>query len=212
MRSRRLLPIATAGAALCTVAALAIPATPAVAATSAASAGTHTYLIYMKTPTRSVSTGARREAVIRSQRAVRERLASLGARVVARTLVPDALTVKLTARELRSVDRVHDVLAVLPSGTVPVPTSNSITVHQRSASASSSRAHAVHGSASSLCGTASNPQLNPEALTNIDAEPAILSGADGAGVNVAYIADGVDTTDPDFQRNAAVRVARVAHG
>ena len=49
-----------------------------------------------------------------------------------------------------------------------------------------------------------DPQANPEALTTINAaagEP--LRRGTGAGVTVATIADGLDTTNPDFQRNAA---------
>ena len=53
-----------------------------------------------------------------------------------------------------------------------------------------------------ICGTAKDPQLNPEALTNIDATPSQLGDDDGAGVTVALLADGLDPTNPDFQRNA----------
>ena len=56
---------------------------------------------------------------------------------------------------------------------------------------------------SELCGTAKSPQLNPEALTNINATPAQLGSDDGSGVTVAILADGLDPTNPDFQRNAA---------
>ncbi len=48
-----------------------------------------------------------------------------------------------------------------------------------------------------------HPQLNPEALFPIHAVQANASGADGAGITVATIADGLDPANPDFQRSAA---------
>ncbi len=48
----------------------------------------------------------------------------------------------------------------------------------------------------------SAPATQPEALANIHAETAINAGCDGAGVKVAYMAGGIDTTLSDFQRNA----------
>jgi len=54
----------------------------------------------------------------------------------------------------------------------------------------------------SICGTATAPERDPEALTNINFDGAMALGIDGAGVKVGYIAGGIDTTLPDFQRNA----------
>ena len=52
------------------------------------------------------------------------------------------------------------------------------------------------------CGTASNPEADPEALGVINAPEAMKLGFNGAGVSVAYIAGPIDTTIPDFKRNA----------
>ncbi|HUD68736.1 MAG TPA: S8 family serine peptidase [Acidimicrobiales bacterium] len=92
------------------------------------------------------------------------------------------------------------VVAVLANSNIPMPTVPNFSVHETTTGAHSTvRPHVLPG----VCGTAAHPQLDPEALSNINAEAAIHSGADGAGVSVAFIADGLDTTVPDFQRNAA---------
>ncbi len=54
--------------------------------------------------------------------------------------------------------------------------------------------------ASSICGTASKPLL-PEDLTTTHANEAHAQGVTGAGVTVAWIADGLDPNNPDFIRN-----------
>ena len=47
------------------------------------------------------------------------------------------------------------------------------------------------------------PSSTPQALQTINAPGAWSLGIDGAGVTVATIADGLDTTNPDLQRNPA---------
>jgi hypothetical protein len=56
-------------------------------------------------------------------------------------------------------------------------------------------------SAASICGTPTAPENDPEAVDVINATQANALGYDGAGVTVAFIAGGIDTTIPDFQRN-----------
>jgi hypothetical protein len=67
----------------------------------------------------------------------------------------------------------------------------------------SARATTRPHSAPSICGTQSHPELDPEAVTAINAPAAWASGATGAGVKVAYIAEGIDPNVPDFHRNPA---------
>ena len=67
-----------------------------------------------------------------------------------------------------------------------------------SASTTGSRAAVRTAGKYSICGTASSPEKDPEALDVINAQnPAY----DGAGVKVAYIAGHINTTISDFQRN-----------
>jgi hypothetical protein len=62
---------------------------------------------------------------------------------------------------------------------------------------------ASQGAPPSICGTVALPEKDPEAINVVNAPAAAALGFDGAGVTVAYIADGVNSTNPDFQRNAA---------
>ncbi|HKD93735.1 MAG TPA: hypothetical protein VKB43_03400 [Gaiellaceae bacterium] len=52
----------------------------------------------------------------------------------------------------------------------------------------------------SICGTAANPESDPEALGVINAPAAFASGITGAGVSTAYLAGPIDPTINDFQR------------
>jgi hypothetical protein len=54
-----------------------------------------------------------------------------------------------------------------------------------------------------ICGTAEHPELDPEAISVINAPQAAALGYDGAGVTVAYIAGGIESNNPDFVRNPA---------
>jgi hypothetical protein len=56
---------------------------------------------------------------------------------------------------------------------------------------------------STTCGTAARHQQDPEAIGDIYAPAAWALGADSAGISTAYIAGDIDSTIPDFQRNAA---------
>ncbi len=201
MRSRLLFRAGIFGAATCIIAALGIPAASAGASARAVVVqSSHTYLIFLKGPSGSISTGAGREAVRASQDAVSFQLAGFSSHIIARSLVPNELTARMTASEASAVRRDVGVVAVLANSTIPLPTPTNVALRETTAGSHATvRPHVLPG----VCGTVTHPQLDPEALGNINAEAAINSGADGAGVSVAFIADGLDTTVPDFQRNAA---------
>ena len=57
--------------------------------------------------------------------------------------------------------------------------------------------------ASLFCGTRSHPELDPQALQVVRANQARAMGADGSGVTVAVLADGLHPTNADFLRNPA---------
>jgi hypothetical protein len=197
MSSHRFSRVSTAATALCTLAALAVPATTSSAATAAPSAGT--YLVFLRSAGVAHSQLEARALARASQVGINSRLASLGARVLTRSFQPNVVTTRLTAAQAASLTSLPGVAAVLPNSEIPmadVPRSEP-------SSAAASSASTPRVVSPPPCGTASHPQLNPEALTAINAEPAITAGTNGAGVKVAFIADGIDTTIPDFERNPA---------
>ena len=91
------------------------------------------------------------------------------------------------------------VKAVFPDETIHLgpPLSTKQLDAMQAPAVSHAPAHAT-GGAPSICGTASKPEKDPEALNVINAQS---PSYDGAGVNVAYIAGHISTTISDFQRN-----------
>lgn len=103
----------------------------------------------------------------------------------------------VTAAERDTIAHNPAVEAVLPDSVIkeaPITTDNEPIASAKSASPRSTP---------SVCGTESHPEVDPEAISDINATEATAAGYDGAGVTVAYIADGVETDNPDFSRNAA---------
>ena len=131
----------------------------------------------------------------------------------------NAVATTVSSAEAANLRRDPAVLAVDPDAVVKGPPSNADllpgatrTPDSSAGTAGSSKA-AVSGSA--VCGTASAPLLEPEALRLINADnrtnadspiasgprSAHSLGYTGAGVNVAVFPDGMDPKLPDFQRN-----------
>ncbi len=150
---------------------------------------------------------AERKAAVRTEQApiVRSLLES-GATDISSLSVINALVAKMSPGEARLLAANPAVAQVLPNAVIPgpIPSSRPVAVQRR--------AKVLHNPTSKVtvnttCGTAHNPQLNPEALTNINATPDQLGTIDGSGVTVAILADGLDPTNPDFQRNAVYGTA-----
>jgi len=114
----------------------------------------------------------------------------------------------VTANQRAALARNPLVRGIFPDVVIPRPTPEVATAAAPVArsTASTSRSGAVSArraaTAPSICGTAANPESDPEALSVIHASEANALGYDGAGVTVAYIAGSIDPTIPDFQRNA----------
>ena len=144
---------------------------------------------------------AARSAAIKSEQAPIVRSLRLsGATHISSLSLINAVVAKMTAAEAAKLAASPAVSSVLKNATIPGPT---ITKTPAITNVKSSHAVSSKTPNSMLCGTARNPQLNPEALSLINATPTQLGNNDGAGVTVATIADGLDPTNPDFTRNAA---------
>lgn len=132
-------------------------------------------------------------------------LQSAGASVLSTTSLVDTITARVSSGEAQALASFPGVSQVVPDSTVPVPAPIAATQPAGPRSLSSGQGFRSPGSvpSSAVCGTEQDPELEPEALQAIGATQALASGYDGAGVTVAFLADGLDPTDPDFQRNSA---------
>jgi hypothetical protein len=201
VRERRLNKWLVLGTVPVVVAMGAVPAGVAVAAAQpggAARGAEHNYILILRNQNSGLGarSQARKSAVRSEQRPVLARVRSLGGKVVGTTSLVNAVIVKASASGATALAASPAVAEVVPDAVIAGPTPLSVAGPTGSAKAASP------ASTPGLCGTASNPQLNPEALFNIHAEHP-QPGADGAGVKVALLADGLNPADPDFQRNAA---------
>jgi len=201
MRIRRAAGLGALVAASCTTLALIVPPAAATAATAPSSPAARTMLVFLRGPAAvGTSTSAGRTGA-RVQSSAASLVRSLGATVLARTSVPNTLTVRLTAASAATLARSPLVAAVLADSTIPGP-APARTAGRPSGTALG--AHAVSRAyAKASCGTAAHPQLNPEALGNVNAPAAWAAGATGKGVKVAVLADGLDPSNVDLQRNHA---------
>jgi hypothetical protein len=204
MRARRLRGSFLLGAACVIVAMSAIPggiasaAAARPAAPAAASGARQAYIVLLRDQNAGISaTSPARAAAARSQQApVAAQISSMGAHVTGSTSLVNAIFATMTAGQAQALAANPGVAQVVPDGVIRGPSPLVETGGGLSTGTPSSIGTAPAGQ----CGTASAPQLNPEALYKIDA---VDPGADGAGVKVAVIADGLNTAEADFQRNAA---------
>jgi hypothetical protein len=170
---------------------------PAASTASMASAVDHEYIVILKNQNTALNarSSARRSAVRAEQAPVMSQMHALGAKVVGTTSLVNAVIAQTSPSSAQSLAANPAVAEVIPNQVIPGPVLPAAPAAIQKASGSVSAA-----SLRRLCGTAAHPQLNPEALSAIKA---VHPGADGAGVTVALLADGLNPGDPDFQRNPA---------
>ena len=173
------------------------------AATAQGQAATQRVIVVLKNqetrlpPTRSLI-GARRKAIAQAQEPVTKQISSSGARVVHTYTVINALSATVSAGEVSQLKSNPAVNRVIPDQIIHLaPT------QLGGASASGTPASPPAG----VCAPPGKVQLNPQALETIHANsdvpgaPTARSlGFTGAGVTVAFIADGLDINNPDFIR------------
>jgi subtilisin family serine protease len=150
----------------------------------------------------------RRHAEARSQRPLSAQLAASGALDIHRYTLINAISATVSPAEqatLRSNPAVREVIAdqivAAPNAATAAAAASASKTLNRSAAARS-----YSSAANNACAHSGSVQLNPQALELIGANgpsgslTAASLGITGAGVKVAFIADGLDIDNPDFIR------------
>jgi hypothetical protein len=174
------------------------PHASAVVLAAPAGSGTQKYIAILRNQnTTMAANSASRLSLIKAQQApVLSRVRAAGGHVLSSTHLLNAVIATMTASQAAALATDPDVAEVVPDGVIPGPSPLASAPMGTSSSAKPSVAVPS-------CGTPTAPELDPEALTNIKAVQAQALGFTGVGVKVAYLADGVDPTNADFQRNPA---------
>ena len=141
---------------------------------------------------------SRRRAVVGDQTPLLSQLRSSGARDIHSLTVLNAVSATVSPSEVASLESSSQVSEVVPDQIIHMAPMD-LTAHGSAGGASPSAAN--------VCPSGNGVQLNPQALETIHADsedpnsPTARSlGFDGSGVTVAFIADGLDTNNPDFIR------------
>jgi hypothetical protein len=158
-------------------------------------------IVVLRAQNRSIpARSAFRHEVVRDQQApLIAQMRASGGKVIATTTLVNAVIARMSAREARILRSNPSVAEVIPDGIIHGPRLPVLQPSLPPASFYAKRAAFTPGP----CGTGKKPELDPEALANVHATQAQALGFTGAGVKVAYLADGVDPNNVDFKRNAA---------
>ena len=131
-----------------------------------------------------------------------QKLRSHGATHVASGRALPFVVASVSSAQEAALKQNSAVKAVFPDSVIPAPTPETPTDSQLFSPFTPSTSSPTPTSGPGICpSNPANPERDPEALSVINA-PDPSSSINGAGVKVAYIAGSIDTTIPDFQRNA----------
>lgn len=123
--------------------------------------------------------------------------------VVAGSALPFVVASVTSAQE-KALKQNSNVRGVFPNVTIPAPTAESPAAQLLAAPPAPATSTPTPTAGPGICpSNPAQPEQDPEALSVINANGALAQGIDGAGVKTAYIAGTIDTTLPDFKRNAA---------
>ena len=154
-------------------------------------------------PARGTTQGTRASTITQEQAPIRSELARLHAGDVRSFHVVNAVAATISKAEIDRLSTNPAVQAVVPDLAIPRAPS------EAAAPAATAGKAASAADLQQLCPSdPATPLLEPEALQRMNVEfqpgsgqPAAHDLADGTGVRVAWIADGIDINNPDFQRN-----------
>jgi hypothetical protein len=173
------------------------------AAVKAASGPAESMIVILRNQGSGPERSSSRLATIRSEQTpLVAQLLRAGARDIKTTSIFATVTATMSPAEAASLSANPAVSEVIPNTVIKGP-SRTGTPSYGSGSAGTASAGTQDASDSAICGTAKHPELDPQALSVINAPAAQNAGITGAGVTVAYLGDGIDTSNPDLQRNAA---------
>ena len=200
---RRRVPFAAAAAVSLAAVLVAQPAANAQSPVLA-SGQPKTVIVVMSGSCTAVAAASAAGASCAEQEPVLAQLQSAGATVLSTTSLIDTITASVSPAEAQALSSFPGVSQVAPDATIPlvqpvVPGQESSFPPSRGAGRGRRRVVPGRRSAAHSPGR----RLDPQALQTINAPGAWSLGIDGAGVTVATIADGIDPTNPDFQRNPA---------
>jgi hypothetical protein len=152
-------------------------------------------------PTRSL-VSQRRSAVAGVQAPVTSQMRSAGAQNIQSYSVVNAVSATVSSSEESQLQSNPAVSEVIPDQVIQLAPPQT--------AGSSSNSAGTTPIPNSCSSNKNKPQLNPEALEAINADSDVPGaqtarslGITGSGVTVAYIADGLDTQNPDFIRNGS---------
>jgi hypothetical protein len=148
-------------------------------------------------PAKGALAGARASAVASDQQAVRGELAQLHTGSVKSFQVVNAVAATISKPEAERLAQNPQVQAVVPDVPLPARSTGKETPTSGAAATAAPTASALQ----QVCPSdPAVPLLQPEALQLMNVEPGAHSLVDGTGVKVAWMADGIDINNPDFQR------------
>jgi hypothetical protein len=189
----------------------------AVAAPTAASSATESLIVVLRdqlsaTPADEAHLGARQASAASHQNSVLAKLTGAKPTNVKHFSIANAFAVTVTNAQAKALAADPAVAAVIPNaviqvptpqtapGTAPAPGTAAVTPNLK-------KPTVVGTNAASTCPSdPAKPLLEPEALTDTNTasdDPNARTAqqlVDGAGVKVAYIADGINPNNPDFIR------------
>ncbi|HEY1280162.1 MAG TPA: S8 family serine peptidase, partial [Acidimicrobiales bacterium] len=203
----------TAAASLLLVTGAAIGAggtAAAAGAPAATSAGSERVIVVMRTqfgtmPSSRSAIADRTARAVSSQNAVLNQLAGAKVSHVAHFSLANAFSANVTTSQAQALAANPAVASVVKDSSIPLMPATMSTPAAH-ASVGKARANADTIDPFQVCPTdPAQPLVEPEALNSIhalssDGSPDAQSLTKGAGVTVAYIADGIDPDNPDFIR------------
>ncbi|MDQ6778599.1 MAG: S8 family serine peptidase [Actinomycetota bacterium] len=215
MRGRKLLRMGGAIASLLAAASLIVVAAGSAAsrkagishaaATSLAANATSRVIIVLKkqvtsTPATPALAGSRKAQVQRAQAPLLQTLAQAGATSVHSYSILDAVSATVPTSDVSALKGNPAVAEVVPDATIPLP-------NPTPATSTAGAAATPFPPGPGVCAPPGQVQLNPQALEAIHAnsdvpgaQTARSLGITGAGVKVAWIADGIDINNPNYIR------------